>query len=817
MLVNYIQVAFRNLLKHKLFSLINIAGLAIGLSASMVIFLLVSFDFNFDKFHKDRERIYRVVSDIQFPGQFLTNGGVCTPLADAMRNEVTGLDVVSAFHTYDYQTKVSFPETKGDNPPVFKNQKGVIFADGNYFRIFSPQWLAGSPQIAFNDPYKVVLSESRAKIYFPGTDPTNTIGRTIIYNDTIKVSVSGIVKDFKQNSDFNFSEFISLSTLTTNEGLKGNMGYGVWTSVNGSSQLFVKLNKGVQAAEIEKQLVALRNKYSKDEYMKTTNKLQPLAELHFAGKYDMFVDRQANKTTLYGLLAVAAFLLLLGCINFINLTTAQAGARAKEIGIRKTMGSSRFQLIFQFLGETFVLTTIATVLSLALTPLLLKMFSDFMPAELRFNIVEQPGILLFVLLLILVVSLLSGFYPAMVLARFKPVLVLKNIVSGNSASSRKAWFRKTLTVSQFVIAQFFVIATLLVAKQINYALNKDMGFKKDAIVTVNIPWNAPNEGQRKVFLNKVQAIPGVEKATLAGQQPASSGYSTTSLKYTEKDRVVESMVEIKYADPMYYNIYNLKLIAGRFANDGDTVTRELVVNEACAKLFGFKNPADAVGKSLDRGSQKVTITGVIKDFHLKSVHSPIVPLMYANASRSHRTLHVLLKPNTAGTGSWKNSLAKLEQSWKEVYPEFDYKVSFVDESIAAFYKSEQDMSRLLKWSTGLAIFISCLGMLGLVIYTTNQRVKEIGVRKVLGASVVQLVSLLSREFILLVLIAFVLAAPLAWWAINDWLNNFSYKTEMSWWIFALGGLLMIAGALLTLSFQTIRAALTNPVKSLRSE
>lgn len=816
MIFNYFAVALRNLRKHKLFSVINIAGLAIGISASLVIYLLVYYDFSFDKFHKDRDRIYRVVSDLQFPGQFITNGGVCTPLADAMRNEVTGLDVVAAFHTYDYQTKVSFPESKGDNPPVFKNQKGIVFADGNYFRIFSYQWLAGSPQTAFTEPYKVVLTQSRAQLYFPGTNPENTIGRTVIYNDSIKVSVSGIVKDFTENTDFNFGEFISIATVL-NTDLKDNMGFGIWTSVNGSSQLFVKLNKGSTTKEIERQLVSLREKYSKDEYMKTTNRLQPISELHFAGKYSMFTERQANKTTLYGLLAVAAFLLLLGCINFINLTTAQAAARAKEIGIRKTMGSSRGQLIFQFLGETFVLTTIATFLSLALTPLLLKMFADFIPADLHFRFFNQPHLLVFIVILIALVSLFSGFYPALVLARFKPVLVLKNVASGGTAKSRNAWLRKTLTVSQSVIAQFFVIATLLVAKQINYAITKDMGFRKDAIVTVQIPWNAPNNGQRKLFLNKVLAIPGVEKATIGGSEPASEGYSTTSMKFTEKDRVVESMVEIKYADSMYFNIYNLQLVAGRFAHDGDSVTNEIVINENYSRFLGFNNPADVIGKSIDRGSRKVTVTGVIKDFHLKSVHSPIVPLVYANSSMSHRTLHVQLKPNVAGTSTWTNALQKIEQSWKEVYPEFDYKYQFVDDSVAAFYTSERNMSKLLKWSTGLAIFISCLGMLGLVIYTTNQRVKEIGVRKVLGASVIQLVSLLSKEFILLVLLAFVIAAPLAWWAISDWLNNYAFRTEISWWIFAMGGLLMVAGALFTLSFQTIRSALSNPIKSLRSE
>jgi putative ABC transport system permease protein len=816
MFSNYLVVALRNLRKHTLFSAINIAGLAIGISASLVIYLLVHYDLSFDKFHKDRPQIYRVVSDLQFPGQQLFSGGVCAPLADAMRNEVTGLEATAPLFVFDNNVKVSFPEAKGDNPPVYKDQKHLSFTDGNFFRIFSYEWIAGSPQTSFAEPFKVVLTKSRAQLYFPGMDAANTIGQTIYYNDSIKVSVSGVVNDFEENTDITFREFISLSTLTT-AGLKNVMGLEGWTSVNSNSQLFVKLKMGTPTAAIEKQLVTLRQKYSKNEFMKTTNMLQPLSELHFKNKYDSFNDRQADRTTLYGLLALAGFLLLLGCINFINLTTAQATARAKEIGIRKTMGSSRFNLVLQFLGETFILTTLATILSLLLVPLLLKMFADFIPPGLTFNLLNQPHIIAFILVLIIVVSVLSGFYPAMVLAKFKPVLVLKNQAGPATAKSRQAWLRKSLTVSQFVIAQFFIIATLLVAKQINYAMNKDMGFRKDAIVNVHIPWNAPNEGHRKVLLNKIRSIPEIEKVTLSGETPAAPGYSTTSFKYTEGAKIIESMVEIKSADSIYYDIYKMQFVAGRSALDGDTADREVVVNESFAKFIGFKNPGDAVGKIVERGSKKLMIAGVLKDYHFKSLHAAIAPIAFSNVSSHHRTLHILLKSNAAASSTWKNAIAKVEQQWKSVYPDYDFKYSFFDEKLPLFYESEQKMSRLLTWATGLAIFISCLGMLGLVIYTTNKRVKEIGVRKVLGASVSQIVSLLSKEFILLVMLAFIIATPLAWWAVSDWLSDFAYRTSMSWWIFAGSGLLMIIGALLTLSFQTIRSAMANPVKSLRTE
>jgi predicted permease len=814
MIGNYLRVAFRNLLKHKLFSLINIAGLAIGISASLVIFLLVQYDFSFDRFHKDPEQVYRVVSRLQFPGQLIHNGGVCAPLPDAMRNDISGLEVVSAFHTFA-GAKVSFPENGGDNPPVYKDQKDIIFADGNYFRIFSYKWLAGSPQTAFADPYKVVISESRARLYFPGTDPSRLIGKTIVYDDTIKTSVSGVVADMEGNTDFRFKEFISLSTIPSS-GLKNNRAWDQWSSVNSSSQLFIKLKKGVEPKNIEKQLVALRQKYAKDDFMKSENLLQPLAALHFTGEYDVFTERSAHMPTLYGLMAVAGFLLLLACINFVNLTTAQSSQRAKEIGIRKTMGGSRMNLIFQFLGETFILTSIATALSIALVPIVLKIFSDFIPSEISFQNVQQPVVVLFVILLVVVVSVLSGFYPAWVLARFNPVTVLKNQASTNTARTRKAWLRKSLTVSQFVIAQFFIIATLLVVKQINFSLNKDLGFNKEAILNVRTPWNAP-QANRQVLLNKLRSIPEIEKLSLSGAAPATSGYSSTTIKFAEGTKNVEATVETKNGDSLYFDLYKLQLVAGRYPLNNDSVLRELVINEAFARLLGFTNPADAVGKMIERSDKKVPVVGVLKDFHLKSLHSAIVPLMYSNVTANHSTLHILLKPNTADGNQWKSAIAKIERAWKEVYPDFNFEYRFFDEQIASFYKTEQDMSRLLKWATGLAIFISCLGMLGLVIYTTNLRVKEIGVRKVLGASVTQIVSLLSKEFIQLVLLAFIIASPLAWWAVSEWLSNYAFRTDISWWIFALSGLLMLLGALITLSFQTIRSAMANPAKSLRTE
>ena len=818
MFKNYLTVAWRNLKRNKVFTFINIIGLAIGISASLVIYLLVYYDFSFDKHHKGVDRMYRVVSSLHFPGTLINNGGVSFPLPEAFKKEVTGVEASAAFQLY-YSPKVSIPSSAGNaDPTVFRNQKGdMVFANGDYFNLFEHEWISGSPQTSLSEPFQVVLTEAKATKYFPGVELTDVVGRTIYYNDSVKVKVTGIVKQPRATTDFDFTEFISHSTIT-NSNIKNNMSWDQWGSVNSDCQFYVKLNQGIGPKNIEKQLVALRSKYAKDDYMKTENLLQPINRLHFTADYDFFSERRAHKPTLYGLLSVAGFLLILACINFINLTTAQSASRAKEIGIRKTMGGSKRNLILQFLGETFLLTSLATIVSVLIAPLILKIFSDFMPPELRFNLLDHPQVILFSVIIILAVTVFAGFYPAIVLSRFQPVAVLKNQLHANTTRTRKATLRKVLTVSQFVIAQFFVIATIAIGKQIKFALNKDMGFRKDAIVTMHVPWSVSDKSKKTTLLNKLRSYPEIASVTMAGATPASSGYSSTTMKFTDGKKEIESTVEIKYADSSYFKLYQIPLVAGRYASSSDSVATEYVINESYAKFLGFSNPQEVLGKIIERGKEnRVTIVGVIRDFNMKSIHSNITPLVFANMPGNFSTYHILMSPNDPEKNTWKSAIAKMEAAWKEVYPEQDFGYNFLDESIASFYKKEQNTSKLLGWATGLAILISCLGLLGLVMYTTTQRTKEIGVRKVLGASVGQLIKLLSKDLLVLVLLAIVIAAPLAWLALHSWLQDFAYRTSLSLWVFLMGGALMILVAIITLSIQTIRAALRNPVGALRSE
>ena len=788
--------------------------MSIGISASLVIYLLVNYHFTFDKFEKDSDRIYRVVSNFTFSGEVYRNSGVTSPMGPAVKKELTGLDAVVPFRTYDGDIKVTVPNTGSKEPSIFKHRQNIVFANEDFMNLVGYEWMAGSPKTSLNQPYQTVLSDTIARLFFPKLSPEQIIGKQIYFNDTVLTTVTGIVKDIQQNTDFTFSTFVSRATLE-NTSLKPE-DWTQWDATNSASQLLVKLSPGTNPKKIEAGITGLFQKYhTPDPGDKTEYKLQPFHDIHFNADYGGYSLPLANKPTLFGLLAVAVFLLLLGCINFINLTTAHATQRAKEIGIRKTMGSSKKQLIIQFLSETFLLTFIATILSVFLTPLILKAFSGFIPEGLHFNLIAHPGIMLFLFILIIIVTVLSGFYPAMILSGYKPVLVLKNQAYANTGKTRNAWLRKSLTISQFIIAQVFIMATILVSKQITYSLNKDMGFKKDAIVHFSLNYYDTVKTHKYVLMDKLKYIPGISMMSLSNNPPSSNSTWSNTVKYKDGKKEVETDVQMKIADTNYIKLYHIKLLAGNNITQSDT-TNQFLINETYAHILGFQNPQKAIGKYI-AWNNPVLIAGVVADFNQRSLHESIKPLVIANGTDRAQTINILLQPQNPQGTSWKSTISQIEKAWKEMFPDDDFNYSFFDQDIAKYYDEEQHISSLLMWATGLAVFISCLGLLGLVIYTTTQRTKEIGVRKVLGASVSQIVTMISKDFLLLIVIAFIIAAPLAWFGMHQWLQNFAYRTDISWWVFALGVAVMIVIALLTLGFQTIKAAIANPVKSLRTE
>jgi ABC-type antimicrobial peptide transport system permease subunit len=575
----------------------------------------------------------------------------------------------------------------------------------------------------------------------------------------------------------------------------------------------LKLKPGSEAADLEKQIAALIKKNKEPEDTRPiTFRLQPLNDIHFNKMYQATGDKKA----LYGLLAIAAFLLLLGCINFINLSTAQATRRMKEICIRKTIGSSRKQLITQFLGETFLITLLASALSVALMPLLMDLFSSFTPEGMTFELFQDPWFPVFITGLIVGVSFLSGFYPAFVISRYRPMAILKN--QFDRSQTHGVLVRRTLTVAQFSIAQFFVIAALIVARQIHFSLHEDMGFQREAIITMQTPekGDSLSEQHRGEFYNRLSGLPGIRTISRGSLPPAMPYSISGNVSYNDgKHETKPTMVRARWGDVNWIKVYGIQLVAGKNITEGNN-GQEVLVNENFVHEVGIRDPEEVVGQFVDNGSDKVKIVGVMKDFHQGSFHSPITPLTF-QSSTTGSTFHLLMEPNGASGNSWQKTIGEVRKIFTDVFPDADFEYAFYDDTIAQLYKKEQDTSALLNWAMSLTVLISCMGLLGLVIYTSLTRTKEIGIRKVLGASVGDLVRILSIDFVKPVLLAFVIAAPLAAWVMDQWLASFAYRAPMSWWIFAAAGTFMLLAALFTLSFQTVRTALDSPVKSLRNE
>ncbi len=802
-------------MKHKVFSLINVIGLTIGLSASFVIGLIIYYDASFDTFHKDKEQIYRVVSDFYSPDGEFSVPGVTLALEDAIKDN-SNFETVSGF----YIERPSKVENR-ENGSEFKWPNFVIFTDANYFKIFNYKFLAGDTTDLLSNPNNVILTKNRASDYFPNTSPSDIIGKTLVYNDSLNVTVTGIVENFKERSDFFFEEFISHPTLL-NTRLRENIISKDWNNTNDSSQLFVKVASNANLSSIQKRFDDLAKEHQDEDSKKYGEEqvfsLQPLSDIHFNQRYGIYdwSKGQANKSLLINLSLVALFLLVLGCINFVNLNTAQASQRAKEIGIRKTLGSTRKQLIIQFMGETFLLVIVSALLSILLSKSLINVFSDFVPEGLSFELFKTPVIIFGIIILLLLVTFLSGFYPALILSRYNTVSVLKN---HTAIGENKVKLRKFLTVFQFSIAQVFIIATLLVGRQITFLLETDMGFKTDAIVSVFSPRAEREISKKEIYAEKLRAIPEIKEISVGGTPPASISTNSTTVTYNDGVNEINSDLQFIFGDINYSKVFELDILAGRTIRN-DTV-KELVINETCMRKLGFKNPEDAIGKTVMLSDQSIPIVGVMADFFQRSLKSDVKPM--ALRGDWHRpdwsqfqAIHIALQSESSE--GLQSTLVKIEDAYKSVYSESDdYRIEFLDETIQSFYNREQKISRLLNWATGLSILISCLGLLGLVVYTTNRRVKEIGVRKVLGASLLQINTLLCKEFLILVAVAFVIASPIAWYGISHWLQDFAYKTNISFWVFLASGLAMLFFALLIISVKTLQAANANPVESLRSE
>jgi predicted permease len=811
MLKKQLLFSLRRLGRHKLNTTINVLGLTLGVLSCLVIFLFVSFEFSYDKFHPEGDRIYRLVGG--FPG-------MTAPLGVDLRRESTGFETIASFYTDD--SKVIVPTATGKPPRIF-DEKGpgelshMAFSEPEYFTIFPHHWLAGNPQTSLSKPFSVVLTEKEARRYFEGGDPQSWLGRTLVYHDSLTLSVTGIVADWKANSDVALTDWISYSTIHSSFLKNDWQGWNIW---DGSAQVYVKLPKGTTTAQVEKQLPAFVARHRPEDKNQPKLTLQPLADIHFNGKMTDEYGRRAHKPTLYALCGIALFILLIATINFVNLSTAQAAQRSREVGVRKVLGSSRLGLTRQFLIETGVMVIAAMILAVLLANPVIHALSGFIPAGVHLDL-SSPFTIGFIALTTILTCLLAGWYPARVLSSFLPVISLRG--QGTQPGGGRSHLRKALIVFQFTVSLLFIIATLVVGRQMHYMLNTDLGFTKDAILNINIPYNKSRD-KKDVLAAEVSRLAGVQRVSINSNNPGADGHNGTAVTLKgAKDTEIDG-VGCDIVDTNYLPLYDIKLAAGRNFTIADTARKDppfraFIINESAAKALGFKNPADAVGQRIATGFGGTIgpVVGVMKDYHSENFHNAIKPFFLTTHKGGGGTLSVRLGSNNRTPEQVKALLAKMQTAFTAVYPEAKFSSRFFDEVMNDLYKKEQKTAEIMNLAMAVAIFISCMGLFGLAAYTASQRTKEIGIRKVLGAGVPHLVSLLSRDFVVLVFLATLIATPIAGWAMHQWLQDFAYQTTIPWWIYASAGAGAVIIALVTVSFQAIRAATANPVESLRSE
>ncbi len=781
-----------------------------GICGCLIIYLIASFEFSFDSFQPDKDRIFCIdagIANNSYSGADHWNS-VPAPLPDAMRREMSGLEKVAAFQHYNPKVKI-----KQNNKSIksFDETNGII-VQPDYFDILQYTWLSGNEKTSLNEPMTAVLTLSRAKTYFGNLSPDEMIGKTITYDDSLTVTVTGILQDWNKNSDFNFSDFISYSTISSSF-LKDQILLANWFNLDSRSQALVKLPAGVAPSQINAQFPSFIKRHLDPNFQtKLHIQLQPFTGIHFHREYGG-PGEKADMTFLYALSAIALFILIIAAINFINLSTAQSIQRTKEIGIRKVMGSGKRAILFQFLTETFALTLLAIVLAVAAIKPLLNLFAAYIPQGVQFDLTRYDNWLFFAEISIFT-TLLAGVYPAKLLSVFKPVSSLKG--ESNEKMNNKGYLRKSLIVFQFTISLIFIIGTMMVGRQISFMQNQELGFKTSNIITLRSLWQ-DHTGKMKMLAERIKHVPGVEQVITEAFPPMGFAHMSNGIQLQgATDKPIEA--SIHSGDNDFVPFYNMKIIAGRNLLTSDSV-KEYLINETAVKALGFNNPKQAIGKflSLDGQNKAYPIAGVVADFYENSFHQQIIPVVIANDPTKQAGIALKLNATEYQKGDITALINKIAKEWKEVYLEEPFDYSFLGDSIARLYENDRKTQWLMKAATIITILISCLGLFGLAMFNTERRRKEIGIRKVLGASVLSVTNLLAKEFILLVLIAFVIATPFTYYFINKWLQSFAYRTSVSWWVFVLSVVFVLIVACIAVGFQTIKAAIANPVKSLRTE
>ena len=813
MLKNYILTSFRNLKRHKTYTFLNLFGLAMSIGCVLVIYRYIEYETSYDKHHSKYDKIYRLTRQEQSStGGIQLASGVPHPIAEALRTDFPELkDIARTHYAWGDQVRV----VHDDGTQDIYEEDGVVYTDPELFNIFDYTILAGDPKATLAEVDQVVITRSLAEKYFDlkSDQVHKAIGKRVILANAVDLEVGAIIEDSPPTTDLPFTFMVTYQSQNkTNPFFDDGKRFN---SISSATHCYMLLGEYDEPQNYTNQFPAFIEKYfGEGESEQLKLKLLPLSEMHYNPDVEIYSSGHLDPVTKWSLIIIAIFLLIAACINFINLATAQAVNRAKEIGIRKVLGSGRSSLVWQFLGETYLITFLAILIGLVFAELLLINLEDIIGFQLKLELLSNPGALVFLLVLSLVVTLLAGFYPAVLLSGMNPILAMKHKISAQKHTGGLS-IRRFLVILQFAISQVLIIGTLIINSQMNYVLNKDLGFDKEAIVSVFIP--EPSEEVSNNIRNQLASNPLVEEVSFMIGGPTASSNNHSNMDYAPLDLEEPANGNFKAVDEHYIDLFGLKLIAGRNFRNSDSLN-VTVVNRKVTQWMGFEDPAQAIGEKLSTGySGDKTIVGVIEDFHAYTLYRPMDFVLLVNDPRLRYFMGVKLAKAGGNYNDLDKVLSDIESAWKAHFPNFIYNYEFYDQSLAERYEGVKDSNHLLTLFSVIAIFIGCLGLYGLIAFMANQKSKEIGVRKVLGASAANILTIFSKELILLLFVAFIGAAPLSFWLMSEWLSDFPYKTEMRLWEFVLALGLTFLVAIITMSVRAGKAALANPVDSLKDE
>lgn len=804
MIKNHFKVAFRNLIRRKSYVLINIGGLALGIAVCFMIFIITQFESSFDDYHEKKDQVYRVLTEYHHAEPEIFYGsGVPYPLPLELKNSFPELEKVSAIYS-DGNDQILVQDENGNPVKKFKEANGVFLAEPELFDILDYEWLAGIPA-SLKDLNNVVLTKETAEKYFNNWE--NAIDRTIKWNNKEVLTVTGVLGMVPVNTDLQFKAIISYGTgYTTNFKNSDN-----WNGTNGRFGCFVLLPPNVSESDINARLKVL-SKEKKTGVNRDIQVLQSLDMIHYDARTGNYSGKTISQKLINVLWVIGIFILLIACINFINLSTAQAVNRSKEIGVRKVIGGTRTQLKAQFLIETLLIVIASVCIASLIVFVSLPLMAKLLDLPLAIAPVLDIKILALTIVIIVLVTFLAGFYPSIVLSKFNPISALKN--QGKVGKNEGVTLRRGLVIFQFAIAQVLIFGTLILVKQMDYFTNQSMGYNKETVVNVLMPTDSMSKGKIDYLSNTLLTLNGVENVSFSSNTPTE--YRTdnwTRFVFDNEAEETDFYSIRKGIDHEYLETYGLSLVAGRNVKKPSEAT-EILVNEDLMKRLGIVDPNEILNRQASLAGGRITgeIVGVIKDYHSSTFKDGMSSIIMVNRKSWFGLAGIKL-----ATTNISNTIANIEKTWDANFPNYAFDYQFLDSKIANFYAEEKKLSQMYKLFAIIAVLLSCLGLYGLASFMVNQRTKEAGIRKVLGATVTNIVYLFSKEFIVLITIAFLIAAPTAWYFMGQWLEEYTYHIDITWLIFVLGGMGALVIALSTVSFQAMKAAQSNPVDSLRTE